>query len=594
MPSKETQPKKPKLSKESIKEAMAIFAYIRPYRWHLIAGTILLSLSSLVFMIMPKVAGMMVDVAQGANTQFSLDQIGKFLIIVLILQGFVSYARIVLFSYVSEKGVSAVRLALYDKLITLPVTFFEKNKTGELVSRVSTDVDRLYNAFSVIIAEFLRQVIILIAGVVFIAYTTWQLGAIMLATFPFIVIAAYFFGKYIRRFSKKRQAVLAESNTIMSESSYNIHTVKSFTNEWFESNRYKSAILDYIVVAMKFAKVRGTFAAFIVTILSGGIFFIIWQGAKMLQSGILTAGDLVAFVSYTAIIGVAIAGLGNFYTEILGALGATERIREILKSDGEMELRVYEDAKVRLQGDVQFKNVNFVYPSRQDMTVLEDFSLHIHPGEKVALVGASGAGKSTIMQILLRFYNIQGGEILLDGTKHADIELSDYRKNFALVPQEVLLFGGTIKENILYGRPNATEEEVIEAAKKSNSWEFISKFPDGLETIVGERGIKLSGGQRQRIAIARAILKDPAILLLDEATSALDAESELVVQDALNELMKGRTSIIIAHRLATIREVDRIYVMDNGKVIESGSHEELSRINEGAYSNLAKLQFELS
>lgn len=584
----------PKLKKESLREALGIFEYIKPYKWHLIIGTFLLSVSSVVFLVMPKAAGTMVDIAQKDNTDFTLNQVGQFLIVVLLFQGVVSYARIVLFSYVSEKGVSAVRMALYNKLLSLPIPFFEKNQTGELISRITGDVDRLYNVFSVILAEFLRQIIIAVGSIIMIAYTSWRLGIFMILTFPVVVIGAFFFGKYIRKLSKERQKLLAETNTIMSESTTNVTTVKSYTNEWFESSRYSKAVYKYVDIAMSFARTRGVFASFIVTVVSGAIFLIIYKAALLLQSGDLTAGDLVAFVTYTAIIGVSIAGLANFYTELVGAVGATERIREILRMEGELELSAYEPVKTKFKGSVAFSNVEFTYPARKDMQILSDFSIKIAPGEKVALVGASGAGKSTIMQLLLKFYEIQSGDILIDGKSYADYDLSDYRKNFALVPQEVLLFGGSIRENILYGRPNATDAEVIEAAKKSNSWEFIASFPEGLETIVGERGIKLSGGQRQRIAIARAILKDPAILLLDEATSALDAESEQVVQEALNELMKGRTSIIIAHRLATIREVDRIYVMDHGKVIEEGSHEILSAKTDGAYSNLAKLQFDIA
>jgi len=584
----------PKLKKESFQEALAIFEYIRPYKWHFIIGLILLSISSVVFLGVLQSAGLMVNVANGKNTNFTLNDIGIALVVVLLLQGIISYFRIVLFAYVSEKGVSAVRVAVFNKLLTLKLPFFEKNQTGELISRLTSDIDKMYNAFSLIIAEFIRQVIMIVGSIAMIVYTSWNLGLFMLATFPVVIIGAYFFGKKIRKLTRNRQTVLAETNLVMSEASTNISIVKSYTSEVFESNRYSNSISKYVTIAINVAKARGFFAAFIVTVVSGAIFLIIWKAATLLQAGQMDEGQLINFVTYTSVGGISIAGLGNFYGELIAAVGATERVREILKMDGEIEIGAYQDIQTKFSGKLEFKNVDFTYPSRQDMQILHDFSIKIAPGEKVALVGASGAGKSTIMQLLLKFYEIQSGDILIDGKSYKDYELSDYRKNFALVPQEVLLFGGSIRENILYGRPNATDEEVIDAAKKSNSWEFISSFPEGLETIVGERGIKLSGGQRQRIAIARAILKDPAILLLDEATSALDAESEQVVQEALNELMKGRTSIIIAHRLATIREVDRIYVMDHGKVIEEGSHEILSSKADGAYSNLAKLQFDMA
>ena len=315
----------------------------------------------------------------------------------------------------------------------------------------------------------------------------------------------------------------------------------------------------------------------------------------MLESGAMTAGQLIEFVVYTGILGGAIAGLGNFYTEILGAVGATERIREILKEKGEVDVAPgHKVEKITLAGNIRYENVHFSYPTRKDGPVLKGLDLQVGAGQKVALVGASGAGKSTIVQLLLKFYEVDSGDIRVNGSSIYDIDTAAYRRNIAIVPQEVILFGGTIRENILYGKPEATEEEVIEAARKANAWDFIRSFPEGLETVVGERGVKLSGGQRQRIAIARAILKDPAILLLDEATSSLDAESEKAVQDALSKLMQSRTSIIIAHRLATIREVDRICVIDNGRIVEQGTHEELSTIENGIYNSLAKLQFELT
>ncbi|MCC6724806.1 MAG: ATP-binding cassette domain-containing protein, partial [Saprospiraceae bacterium] len=314
--------------------------------------------------------------------------------------------------------------------------------------------------------------------------------------------------------------------------------------------------------------------------------------AWLLSKGDMDAGQLVSFVVYTAVIGGAIAGLSNFYTEILGAIGATERIRDILEEKSEIEIGGGQTIAKQLQGEISFKNVKFTYPTRDDIQVLKGINLQVAAGEKVALVGPSGAGKSTIVQLLLKFYGIQSGDITVDGQSIYGMNTTAYRQNIALVPQEVLLFGGTIRENILYGKPGATDAEILDAARQANALEFIQRFPDGLETIVGERGIKLSGGQRQRIAIARAILKNPAILLLDEATSSLDAESEKVVQEALEKLMEGRTSIIIAHRLATIRNVDKICVLDGGRIVEEGTHEELSAMEDGLYNSLSKLQFQ--
>jgi len=590
-----TEDQKPTLNKESLREALKIFEYINPYKWYLIFGLFLLFLGSMVFMVFPYLSGLMIDVAQGTSDyDLTLGRIGWFLGGVLVVQGVLSYARVMLFAQVSERGIADVRRAVYEKMITLPLVFFEQNRVGELVSRVTADIEKLYSAFSVTLAEFIRQVIILVAGVIFLAMTTPRLALIMLGSFPVIVVGAMIFGRFIRKLSKARQEELAHSNTILNETIQSIQVVKAFTNEVFEALRYGKSINTVVGVSLKYARGRAIFAVFIITLLFGALFFIIWEGANMVSTGTITAGQLVAFVSYTAIIGGAIAGLGNFYTELLGAVGATERVREILKMDSEASGLAPEisDKALSMTGNIVFDNVHFNYPTREDVPVLKGVSLRVRAGEKVALVGASGAGKSTIVQLLLRFYQLKSGSITVDGRDLYDFPLQDYRSHIAIVPQEVMLFGGTIRENILYGKPNASEEEIIRAARLSNSLEFIESFPEGLETIVGERGVKLSGGQRQRIAIARAILKDPAILILDEATSSLDANSEKVVQEALNILMEGRTSIIIAHRLSTIREVDCIYVLDRGQIAESGTHDELSIKEDGLYSKLATLQFQ--
>ncbi len=593
---------KPKVTREGLREALRIFEFIRPYRWKFIFGLALLFLGSTVFLVFPRMIGQSLDVAQNnLPNNLNLPEIGMWLIGILIFQGIVSYLRVMMFAQVSERGTADIRIALYKRIISLPIVFFEKSRVGELVSRLTNDVEKLYNTFYFVLAEFLRQIIILVGGIAVLLWMSPQLALVMLATFPVIVVGALFFGRWVRKLSKERQTKLAETNTILDETLQSIHAVKAFTNELFESRRYSASNDTVINVSLRYAQGRAIFAVFIITMLFGALFFVILYGMYMVQTqaGLpiddpnkFTAGKLLAFVTYTAIIGASIASLGNFYTELVGAIGATERLREILKTDSENEERVRGNvAAERLPGNISFQNVHFSYPTRADVEVLKGVNLEIKAGQKVALVGQSGAGKSTIMQLLLQFHFPTGGEIRMDGRSIYDYDLASYRSNFAIVPQEVILFGGTIRENILYGNPEASEPEIIEAAKKANTWDFISTFPDGLDTIVGERGIKLSGGQRQRIAIARAILRNPSILLLDEATSSLDAESEKVVQEALNNLMENRTSIIIAHRLATIREVNCIYVLEGGRIVEQGTHEELSNIPNGAYSSLAKLQF---
>jgi ATP-binding cassette, subfamily B, bacterial len=585
---------KPKLKMSSLREALGIFEFVLPYRWPYIIGLVLLFLSSSVFMIFPYIVGLMLDVAQGKKVPIQLDlpQIAVVLVVVLVFQGLVSYFRVTLFAKVSENTSADIRKAVYQKLITQPIVFFEKSRVGELVSRMTSDIEKIYNTLNFVLAEIIRQIIILVGGIGFLAFQTPKLAGVMLAVFPIIVIGAMIFGRRIRKLSKERQGILAETNTILDETLQSIYAVKAFTNELFESNRYKVANDRVIGVSMKYAYGRALFATFIITVLFGALFFVIWTGMSLVQSGEISAGQLISFVTFTAVIGAAIAGLGNFYTELVGAVGATERVREILNSPSEVQIRPQVNLPANnVKGNIQFDNIYFSYPTRSDVPVLKGVSLNIKSGQKVALVGQSGAGKSTIMQLLLQFHQPISGKITLEGTDIHDFDLHSYRNNFAIVPQEVILFGGSIKENVLYGKPDAPDEEVTEALRKANAWDFVFSFPEGWDTIVGERGIKLSGGQRQRIAIARAILRDPAILLLDEATSSLDSESEKQVQEALNRLMEGRTSIIIAHRLSTIREVDCIYVLEGGVIVEQGTHDVLSQLEDGAYSSLSKLQF---
>lgn len=591
MIAKEERPKR--LNRKQLREAWKMLKFVRPYKWYFIAGLLLLSISSLLVMVFPWLAGQLTDIATG-NSQYglTLSKVGRILLVILVIQGLVSFFRVIFFAQVSERGMADVRKDLYQKLITLPVFFFEENRVGDLMSRISSDVDQLQQLFSVTLAEFLRQIFILVVGIGFVIYSAPQLALVMLVSFPFIVVGAVFFGRFVRRLSKKRQEELAQTNIVVEESLQGVRTVKAFTNERFEFNRYAEKVAYLVGVSLDLAKVRALFSTFIIVVLFGGIFFILWYGSKLVSEGSMTIGDLVSFITYMAFIGGALGSLGSFYTQILSTLGGTERLREILETDGELDLSKEAKEVLDVSGNIAFKDVEFSYPSRPDLPVLKGINLHVNPGEKIALVGQSGSGKSTIVQLLMRLYALNGGVITLDQKSIEEYDLTAFRSLISIVPQEVLLFGGTIKENIAYGKPDALEEEVLLAAEQANAYEFISRFPDGFDTMIGERGIKLSGGQKQRIAIARAILNDPKILILDEATSSLDSESEKLVQDALNKLMKGRTSIIIAHRLSTIVDVDQIYVIENGKIVEQGTHSELTLKENGAYSNLAKLQFQ--
>lgn len=512
----------------------------------------------------------------------------------LVFQGLFSYLRTLCFAVVSERSMADLRSDLFEKFMRLSIANYEARKVGELTSRITSDVEKLQSTVSITLAEFIRQFVILFIGLIFILWLAPQLSLIMLLVFPLCVIAAFFFGRYIRKLSRNRQDEIANSNTIAEESLQAFHTVKAYTNETYELIRYSSSVEKIVKISLSFAKVRGLFFVFIITILFGGIFFILWRGAIMVEDGRMVAGDLFSFILYTGFIGGAIAGIGNLYSQIVGAVGATERLFEILDSETEMSTLDNQTGGIakRYNGHIDLQNISFSYPSRSDVIVLSDINFEVPSGRRIALVGSSGAGKSTIAQLLLRFYDPSSGRILIDDKDISTLNPIELRSNIAIVPQDVLLFGTTIRENVLYGNHSASEEELIDACKKAQAYEFIMSFPEGMETMVGERGVKLSGGQRQRIAIARALLKNPSILILDEATSSLDAESERLVQLALEEVMKGRTSIIIAHRLSTIREVDCIYVLDQGKIIESGTHDDLYSRPESIYHSLARLQME--
>lgn len=588
---KSAEDERPKISKDGWLKAKQVLAYLKPYQWSFFGGLFFLVAGSTVFMIFPAAAGELIDIALGQSKWgYTLKDVGFVLMFILILQAFTSYFRVLLFANVSEKGMADIRKALYERLITQPTTFFDQNRVGELTSRSTADVQQLQDVLSVTLAELIRQVIILVVGFGYLAWMAPQLLLVMISTFPVVIILALFFGRYIRKLSRDRQDKLATTSTILEETLQAISVVKSFTNEWWERRRYGNAVTDVVTISLRFARVRGLFIVFIITALFGAMFFVLWWGATMVESGQLQSGQLVTFITLTAIIGGAVASLGDFYTQMLRAIGASERIMELLNTS--TEVTIDENLpSLSIHGDIVFDKVAFSYPTRPELTILNQVSLNIRAGEKVALVGASGGGKSTIVKLLLHLYELQSGQITVDGQALSDYNILQLRKNIAIVPQDVLLFGGSIRENIAYGKQEATEEELIEASKQANAWEFIKGFPEGLDTIVGDRGVQLSGGQRQRIAIARALLKDPAILLLDEATSALDAESERVVQEALNRLMQGRTSIIIAHRLATVRDVDCIYVLEQGQIVEQGKHEQLVTKEEGVYNQLAKLQF---
>ena len=601
-----------RITKDRLRRSLRIFDYVWRYRWLYVLSLIILSLSSLVFLVILQLPGEALNVYNGEGKYgLTVDQVFLLIAGLLVVQAPLSYYRVRIQAVVSERAMAALRKDLFTKMLHLSIPFFERSRVGELTSRITNDITQIQGLFSLTLTELIRQVIILLGATVFILFTMFRLALVSLIVFPVVVIAAMFFGRYVRKMTKARQEQLAQSNVIVEETLQSISTVKAYTNEDFELARYGRSIDESVDISIRTANARGLFSAFIVSVMFGALFFVIYRAIVLVQAGELPIGDVFSFIVFTAIIGGSVASLGSFYGELVGALGASDRVVDILDTNDYESAAQEEEATssgagpqvksvslatapVPLTGAITYDDITFSYPTRPDVTVLRGIDLRVAPGEKVALVGASGSGKSTIVKLLLRFYPVTGGTISVDGRPIEGYDLEGYRDQLALVPQEVLLFGGTIRENIAYGKLDATDDEVREAARQANALEFIEAFPEGFATLVGDRGIQLSGGQRQRVAIARAILKDPKILLLDEATSSLDAESERVVQEALDNLMRGRTSIIIAHRLATIRDVDRIYVIENGQIVESGTHDDLSVRPHGAYSALARLQFDLA
>jgi ABC-type multidrug transport system fused ATPase/permease subunit len=606
---------KVKINKENLKRLSLFFRYLQPYKYKFALSLVFLFFSSATTLLMPLVIGMLVDAAvaqEGATIRLpqlpfsapspawlprnpialNINQVALALLAILMLQSFFSFMRVYLFTEIGEKSLAQLRKDVYTRIIQLPMSFFNHRRVGELSSRIAADISLIQDTFTFTLAEMVRSILNLIAGIAIILFSSLKLTIAMLSVFPAIIIAALFFGNFIRKLSKQAQDKLAQSSIVVEETLQGIQTVKAYANEGYEAQRYVGTMDGVVQLALKRAKFQGAFVSFVIFCLIGSIIFIIWFGAGMVAAGEISMGKLTSFLILTSFVGAAFASFGDQYAQIQKTIGATERVQELLQEESEpLQLTPSNASFPPLTGSLQLRQVSFSYNEKTANPVLQNIDLDIKPGERVAIVGPSGAGKSTLFALLLGFYRPQKGTIFFDNQPLDSYPLSWLRQQMALVPQDVFLFGGTIYENIIYGNLSATAAQVEAAAQKANAHDFIMQFPEKYQTVVGERGVKLSGGQRQRIAIARAILRNPKILLLDEATSALDSESEHLVQQALQTLMQDRTTLIIAHRLATVRSADKIVVLNNGKIVEIGSHQELLSLDNGLYKLLASLQF---
>ena len=563
---------------------------MRPYRAQIALASAALLVSAGITLAFPLVVRYLLDAAFVRASAPALNRIALILVGLFAAQALLNFGQVWVLTAAAERIIAKLRDDLFAHLVRLSPGFFTERRSGELTSRLATDVTLLQSVMTYQATELSRQVLFLVGGVIMLTLTHPQLTVTTLAVVPVIVGTAWLFGRALKKASTGVQDRVADAMGSADEAFAQIRTVQSFTREAVEARRFSTQLRDVVIAAVRRAKIRGAFFGVITFCAFGGVVIVLWQGGRLVLARELTPGALVEFLFYAFFVAAAVGSLASLFGNYQEAVGAARRVFELLDTKPTVVDPVSPVALPRpVRGDVRFEHVTFGYGPDLP-AVLHDVTFQIAPGEVVALVGPSGAGKTTVASLITRFWDVPNGAVMLDGIDIRRLSLLDLRGAVGLVPQEPTLFSGTVRDNIAYARPNASEDDVMAAARAAHAWEFIARLPEGLETRVGERGVKLSGGQRQRIAIARVFLKDPAVVLLDEATSSLDSESERLVNSAMEQLLTGRSTLIIAHRLSTVRRADRLLVLDGGRIVEEGSHAELLA-GSGVYARLYRVQY---